>query len=240
MIKGFYTARAGLNAHQEHMNTIANNLANVNTVGFKAMRTSFTDLIYQNINRQQVENEAQVGHGVKVNKNDVLMAAGPLEPTNFVLDFAVVGENGFFAVETAQGETLYTRAGDFRLSNEDDTYYLVDGNNHKVLDADGSTIEVTFDEENNLEFDPGILGVYSFRNPYGLSLVGSNCYIATEQSGEAEALEEPVIKQGYIEGSGTEIANEMAKVIESSKAFSFASRMVQVADEVAQTVNSLR
>lgn len=241
MIRGFYTARTGLKAHQEHMNTIANNMANVNTTGFKPMRTAFKDLIYQNLNREEVENEALVGHGVKINKNDVQMGPGALQPTSFALDYAILPENGFFALEDSQQNTFYTRAGDFKLSNEDDTYYLVTGNGDYVLDEDGSTIEIEFDEENQPIMDVNI-GVYSFPNPYGLSLVGQNKFVATDISGEAESLEDPqyLVKNGYVEGSAVEIAKEMADVIEASKAFSFSSRMVQVADEVEQTVNNLR
>lgn len=240
MIRGFYTARSGLKAHQEHLNTIGNNIANVNTVGFKPMRTSFTDLMYQNLNRVDVENEILVGHGVKINKNDPMMAAAGFEATDYPLDYAIVEENGFFAVENQQGQIYYTRAGDFRLSNEDDTYYLVTGNGDKVLDADGTTIEVEFDDANNMIFDPSVIGVYSFPNPYGLSLIGNSLFAETPESGAAEALEEPTLKSGYVERSGVEISNEMVNMIEASKAFSFSSRMLQVTDEVEQTVNSLR
>lgn len=240
MIRGFFTARTALSAHQEHMNTIANNLANVNTVGFKPMRTAFTDLIYQNLNRREVENEVLVGHGVKINKNDVQMAGAAFQSTDFALDFAIMEENGFYAVQDGWGDIYYTRAGDFRLSNDDDTYYLVTGNGERVLDADGEAIEVEFDEGNNLIFDPAVIGVYSFPNPYGLSLSGDNRFVETDVSGPPEALEAPQLKQGYIEASGVEMANEMSDVIRASKAFSFSSRMVMVADEVEQTVNSLR
>lgn len=241
MIRGFYTARSGLVAHQEHMNTIANNMANVNTVGFKPMRTAFKDLMYQNLNRADVENVAMVGHGVKINKNDLLMASGPMEFTDYPLDFAIVDEGGFFAVQTpGTDEVSYTRAGNFRLSNEDDTYYLVGPDNRRVLDADGAEIEVEFDAENNMLLDPTLIGVYRFPNPYGLEARGGNVFAVTDMSGEPEAIELPTLKSGYLERSSVEISNEMVNVIESQKAFSFSSRMVQVADEVEQTINSLR
>lgn len=242
MIQGFWTAKSALIAHQEHMNTISNNLANVNTYGFKPMRSAFTDLIYQNLNRDEVENEVLIGHGVKINKNDPHMAEGALKATGFDLDFAILdGENAFFAVQDERDQVFYTRAGDFRLSLEDDVYFLVNGNGEKVLDAEGQPIEVEVDENTQqMQFDPATIGVYTFTNPYGLSLSGLNRFVPTDTSGEPEALEQPRLKRGYVEGSGTEMAKEMADVIEASKAFSFASRMVQVADEVEQTVNSLR
>lgn len=240
MIRGFYTARSGLQAQQANMDVIANNLANVNTAGYKPVKVSFTDLMYQNLNRQTAENEARVGHGVKVNKTDFVMTPGAFAPTNYTLDFAIEAPGGFFAVMTDAEEIQYTRAGSFVMSESDGTFYLATPNGDRVLDADGTEIELEFDDENNLEFDFSTIGVYSFANPYGLTAVGNNRFVESTISGEAAAMEEPGIKQGYLEGSGTEVAMEMTKVIEASKAFSFNSRMVQVADEVEQTINQLR
>lgn len=240
MIRGYYTARSGLLAHQEHLNTIANNMSNVNTVGFKPMRTAFTDLMYQNLNRANVENTTMLGHGTKINKNDIMMHQGALASTNRALDFALPDEGAFFAVQTASGDIRYTRAGNFSLSNSDDTYYLVDANGNRVLDADGEEIEVEFDDADNLDFDPAVIGVYRFANAWGLQAAGGNSFIATAMSGEAESLESATIKAGFLENSAVEISDEMVNVIEASKAFSFSSRMVQVADEVEQIINSLR
>lgn len=256
MIRGFYTARSGLMTHQEHMNTIANNMANVNTVGFKPMRSAFKDLIYQNINRQKGENVAMLGHGVKINKNDISMLQGALQPTEYTFDFAIIDEGGFFAVQNPVTEEIfYTRAGDFRLSNEDGTYYLVTGNNEYVLDADGSPIEVEEEEYEQIKdangnviatgdiinpFDPSVIGVYRFQNPWGLESKGNNNFAETGMSGPAEAIETPTLKRGYLENSAVSISDEMVNVIESQRAFSFSARMVQVADEIEQTVNSLR
>lgn len=240
MIRGFYTARSGLIAHQEHMSVMANNLANTNTVGFKPMRTSFTDLMYQNLNRVRNENEAQTGHGVKINKTDLNMNASALQATGRSLDFTIVDDGGFFAVETSSEAVHYSRAGDFNLSNVDDTYYLVNGNGDYVLDADGERIEIEFDDQNNMIFDPEVIGVYRFPNPWGLEAINGNSFVQTDVSGEPEAIEEPKLKSGYLENSGVEISTEMVNVIEASRAFSFSSKMVQVADEIEQTVNSLR
>lgn len=241
MIRGFYSAKLGALAQQENMNLIANNMANVNTVGYKPMRTSFTDLIYQNINRPQADEPAMVGHGVKINKTDLSMADGALDPTNYQLDYAIIGEGQFFALRDAAGDIQYTRAGNFILSIDDgDTYYLAAANGDRVLDAEGEEIEIEFDEDNSFEIPTGTIGVYSFNNPYGLYAVGNNRYIATDVSGEAEAVETPRLMAGYLEKSAVEVATEMVRVIEASRAFSFNTRMVQVADEVEQTINNLR
>lgn len=240
MIRGFYTARSGLLAHQEHMGVMANNIANVNTVGFKPMRSAFSDLMYQNLNRPLNENVAMTGHGVKINKNDILMNTGNFEQTYLQLDFAITDEGGFFAAQTAGGDIKYSKAGNFALSLADDTYYLVNGNGERVLDTDGEQIEVEFDEQNNMDFDPSVIGVYRFYNPHGLDAIDGNAFVQTALSGEPELIEEPTLKQGFIEGSAVDIAQEMANVIEASKAFSFSSRMVSVADEIEQTINQLR
>lgn len=240
MIRGFYSARSGLVAHQEHMNTIANNLANVNTVGFKPMRTAFKDLLNQNLNRAGVESSAMIGNGVKINKNDILMAQGALDNTEYPLDFALLDDSGFFAVQNAAGEVRYTRAGNFQMSDDDGTFYLVNSSGDRVLDMDGSEIELAFDNAGELDFDPAEIGVYRFLNPFGLEAGGDNVYYATDVSGEPEVIDEPNLMRGYLERSGVEVSKEMASVIESQKAFSFSAKMIQVADEVEQVVNSLR
>lgn len=263
MIRGFYSARSGLTAHQEQMNVISNNMANVNTVGFKPMRVSFTDLMYKNLNRAEAENPAMIGHGAKINKTDTNVTVGPLELTNSYLDFAITGE-GYFALENASGDITYTRAGNFIMSlDEGGTYWLAAANGDRVLDAEGEHIEIEFeqieqrtvasvDEDGTIHYNPVTyvdgapvvdmdqIGVYTFSNPYGLSNLGNNRYAQTDVPGEATALEQPSLREGYLEGSGVEVSVEMVKVIESSRAFSFNSRMIQVADEIEQTINSLR
>ncbi|MCL2033888.1 MAG: flagellar hook-basal body protein [Oscillospiraceae bacterium] len=279
MIRGFYSARAGLIAHQEHMSVIANNLANINTHGFKPMRSAFTDLMYQNLNRVRNENAAQTGHGVKINKTDIMMQQGAHESTQRMLDFVIVDDldsRGFFMLETEAGNIRYSRAGNFSLSLRDDIYYLVNGNGDYVLNSEGERIEIEFNEytyetvyqtdENgdlildddgnpiverviehksnpdyeHMVFDPSVIGVFRFDNPWGLEAVNANSFIETEMSGEPVAVEIPRLMQGYLERSAVETANEMANVIVAQRAFSFSSRMVQVADEIEQTINQLR
>ncbi|MDL2232211.1 flagellar hook-basal body protein [Ruminococcaceae bacterium OttesenSCG-928-L11] len=239
MIRGFYSARSGLIGHQDHINTIANNISNVSTVGFKPMRTAFKDLIYQNLNRPDAE-AANVGHGVKINKNDVMVFQGAPTPTGRSLDFALTEENAFFAVESMSGEIRYTRNGCFGMSNNDDTWYLINGSGEYVLDMDGERIEFEEDDDGNLTFDVETLGVFSFANPYGLWNMEGTTFYPTPESGEAVAIEYPSVTQSALENSAVEIAKEMADLVEASKAFSFSAKMLQTADEIEQTVNSLR
>lgn len=240
MIRGFYTARTGLVAHQERLNTVANNMANVNTSGFKPMRTVFKDLIYQNINRAEAENAAYVGHGVKVNKNDISMQQGAPTPTSRDLDFCIVEDNAFFGVQTAAGELRYSRSGSFSLSNEDDAWFLVNGNGEYILNPDGEPIEIEMDENMQYELNPEDIGVYSFPNPYGLWSMEGTTFYPTPESGEAVVVENAKVMSGYLENASVEIASEMVSMIEANRAFSFSARMVQTADEVEQIVNTLR
>lgn len=241
MMTGFYTARTGLIYQQEHMNLLANNLANVNTVAYKSQRASFADLIYQNINRDTAENAAMIGHGVKINRTDLSMLPGGLEPTGYTFDFALLDDDTFFAIQNGNGDIYYTRAGNFILSNDgSDTFYLTTARGEYVLDEDGSEIEIEWDDDGELDFDTAQIGIYRFENPYGLTLLGDNLYAENAVSGEAQAIEGGNLRQGSLEKSGVELSAEMVKVIEASRAFSLNSRMVQVADEVEQTVNSLR
>jgi len=244
MIRGFYTARSGLLAHQEKMNVISNNMANVNTTGFKGQRVSFTDLMYQNINRPTAENPAMIGHGIKIKKSALIVTQGPLQATNRFLDFALTEPGQFFAVQSPTGEIVYTRAGGFILSrDEDGSFFLSVPNGDRVLDSEFEPIEIEFEDENGAPIiDINAIGIFRFDNPYGLYLLGANYYTPSENSGEAVAIEGNVrgIRVGFLEGSNVEMATEMVRVIEASRAFSFSSRMVQVADEVEHTVNTLR
>ncbi len=153
---------------------------------------------------------------------------------------------GFFAVENREdGTVTYTRDGSFQLSVDGSETWLVNSAGNYVLDGDGERIqitEVTTDAAGNVTggFDPAVVGVYRFANQYGLELAGGNQYRATELSGEGEAVEEPEVKSGYLEGSRVQIAQEMVKMIEASKGFSLGSKVVQTADEMEKVINQLR
>ena len=240
MIRGFWTARTGLNAQQQRLDTVANNMANVNTTAFKPMRTSFKDLIYQNINRPDAQDTAMTGAGVKVNSNDILMTQGPLTATAREMDMALLVKGDFFALENTNGDILYTRSGNFYMHLEDNTTaFLVDGDGNRVLDADGSQIELAF-VDGRFVFNPADVGVYRFPNAYGLESAGSNTYLESANSGAPEPVMYPEYTVGYLEGSGVDIAQEMVNMIEAQRAFTLNARVSQTADEVEQEINNLR
>lgn len=238
---GYHTAAAGVLSYQCAMDITANNLANVNTYGFKASRPSFTDLIYTK--RNTPNEEVQFGHGVRVDKTDMMFEQSQLRDTGRPLDFAALNE-GFFAVETVTGDVRYTKDGAFYLSHmEDDTYQLCDSEGGFVLDYEGNRITVPFFEgTSDIDYITltNMVGTYKFENPYGLDQVGSNYYEANLSSGEAVADETVIKKTGYLEASSTNVANEMSKVIEYQRAFQLNINMVKTHNELENIVNNLR
>lgn len=233
---------------QTNLNTIANNVANIGTTAYKPQQAAFSALMYQNMYGGGGEgNYITNGHGVRIQKTGVDFTQGELKSTNMPLDCAILGD-GFFAIENREDGTItYTRDGSFQFSLDGDTTYLANSAGNYVLDAEGERIEiagVTKDADGNVTspggFDHTQVGVYTFANQYGLELAGGNQYKANETSGEAEAVESPELKVGYLESSRVQLAQEMVKMIEASKGFSFGSKIVQTADEMEKVINQLR
>ncbi|MDR0424655.1 MAG: flagellar hook-basal body protein [Clostridiales Family XIII bacterium] len=235
MIRGFYASRSGVIGQQQNMDIIANNFANINTTGYKAQQAAFSTLMYAKI-QGGAGVAVSTGHGAKVQDSAVDYSQGGLKETGVPTDMAILGE-GFFAVSSGDGEDIYyTRNGEFRYSVDGDSKFLVDTAGAYVLDPDGSPVELGADEE----LSPGRLGVYLFPNRHGLELLGYNRLGATEVSGEAEAVETPTVRQGCLERSGVSASEEIVRMIEASKAFSFNSRMLQTIDEMEGVSNQLR
>jgi flagellar basal body rod protein FlgG len=235
MIRGFYAARSGVLGQQQNMNTIANNFANIGTMGYKPQQAAFSTLLYA-----KVHGGAGVmldtGHGSRVEHTAVNYAQGGLVTTDVPTDMAVIGE-GFFAVTGGEdGEIFYTRDGQFTYSVDGDAKFLVDVNGYYVLDAGGAQIRL----EGDAEIAPENVGVFRFPNNHGLSLLGSNRLAATEVSGEAEAVEQPNVKAGCLERSGVSTAAEMVRMIEAQRAFSVNARVLTTIDEMDDTANQMR
>lgn len=236
---GFFTAASGVMSYQMGMDITANNIANVNTYGFKASRPSFADLIYTKRNND-IE-EVQTGHGIKVDKTDLMFEQSTLRSTGRDLDFAALDE-GFFAVETPSGNVAYSKDGAFYMTEIDGVWQLCDASGSFVLDYEGNRINIPFTEDEQIDSAAltDTIGTYRFENPYGLDQFGDNYYIATASSGEAISDNTINKKQGYLEASGTSIANEMSKVIEYQRAFQLNVNMVKLHDELINVVNNLR
>jgi flagellar basal-body rod protein FlgG len=234
MISSFYTAATGAIELQKGFDVTANNIANVSSTGYKASNPTFADLIYTNINAAQgTAADLRSGHGVKLDKADVQYTSGALEQTDRSLDYAVTAANDFFAVQTGE-KVVYTKNGNFHLSVQQDKNYLVSSDGGYVLDSKGQPITVA-NEGDNLD-----IGVYTFANSDGLARAENCAFTATGSSGAAQAVTSPEIKKGWLEGSNVNVADEMASVIDLQRTFQFNSKIVQISDEIMQTVNALR
>jgi flagellar basal-body rod protein FlgG len=249
MIRGFYAARSGVLGQQQNMNTIANNFANIGTMGSKPQLAAFSTLLYAKIHggaaRPDEANrlrppydliDVDTGHGSRVEHTTVNYAQGGLASTGVPTDMAIIGE-GFFAVMGGEGgEILYTRDGQFHYSVDGESRHLVDAGGRYVLDAGGAEIVL----EGGAEITPGKVGVFKFPNRNGMSLLGSNRLAATEASGEAEAVELPNVQAGVLERSGVDTAAEVVRMIESQRAFSLNARVLTTIDEMDDVANQMR
>lgn len=256
MIDAFYTSAVATSQTQKAMDVLANNMANLNTYGYKASKGSFSDLLYTNIRpRTGLENDGfitqipgqentlggidpnnrlKVGHGAKLAKTDTIFSGGIFNSTGRSFDYAIK-EDGFFAIETTEG-IKYTRNGNFEKTLIGDKFYLTAAQGGCVLDSRGQRIEVLDNES------PLPVGVFKFENQDGLVRESSMFFNATENSGGATAILNPEdsLMQNYLESSNVDMAQSMSDVIVFQRSFQYNAKMVQTADEIMQTVNSLR
>ncbi len=230
MIRAFYSAGSGLKSSQTAMDNTANNLANVNTNGYKKQNTGFSELLYSSVDGGR--NGFRIGNGVRATAGAGNFTNGTMEYTGGELDFALESD-GLFAVRTKDGGVGYTRDGSFKISVEGNGNYLVTANGDYVLDKNGEKIEL---DESDLRDK---IGVYAFPNPQGLASQGGNLFEATEVSGVASSTEGK-IRSGYLELSNVELSGEMTDLITIQRSFQVNAQMVKTADEVENIVNNLR
>lgn len=234
MITSFYTASTGTIQLQKEMDVTANNIANVSTTGFQPQKGAFADLVYTNLHAGENENSDLVtGHGTKLAKTDTLFSPGVLNNTNRTLDYALPEGYQFFAVRTNDGVS-YTRNGNFHLSMQGDANYLVTADGGYVLGYDGQPLQVAD------EAQAAPVGVFTFSNCDGLQRKGGTYFTQTELSGGPQAVRDAQVKQGYLENSAVNLPDEMSAILETQRAFQLNSKMVQMSDEIMQTVNSMR
>lgn len=237
MIRAYYTATAGAKTYQKHLDVIANNLSNVQTQGYKALKGEFSDLLYTNVSRTG-ENH-MVGSGSKLLKTDSIFAEGAFLETGKETDYAIVGD-GFFSIQKGD-EIFYTRNGAFTITEIDAELYLtLDGN--FVLNSNGEPINLSVEsaetgEQYELEKIPGVT---KFTNNFDLERVGDSLFAIVNEDAEYEIAERPDLMVGYVEGSNVAMVNELTNMIQAQRAFQFNSRIIQVADEIEQTINTLK
>ena len=232
----FYTAAVGANAQQGRMNIIANNLANINTEGYKAHSAGFVDLLYNKYYRAATK-DPETGSGARVEKTDILYEQGGIMPTGGAYDFCITGE-GFFAVfDPGTGDVFYTRNGHFSLSEyPGPVFYLANDQGYLPLSKTMDVILVRpYEEDQDLN-----IGVFDFNSKEGMLLKGNNLYEQIEKNGLPFVNEEAGLRQGYLEMSNVDLAYEMSKVIETQRAYQMELKMIQTSDEIEQTINNLR
>ena len=243
-------ASLGLRAQQNRVNVIANNIANVNTTGYKSQRVDFQDALYT-----EIQNPADLqqtgmkqGSGILIGSTNRDYAQGAVMGTGENMDMYIDGE-GYFTVQDSNGTRMYTRSGAFAVSAEADGNYLVTANGDYVLDENNAKIklpdgadEVSVNEDGSLwtnEAQFAKVGIVTFTNQNGLSAAGDSCFTETVASGEPIDSDAKVV-QGSLESSNVDLTVEMSRLIRAQKAFSMASRVVSVWDEMESTTNNLR
>jgi len=254
-------AATGLTHQLRRIDTIANNIANANTVGFKNARLDFKDALYTTgitpgpPRTPAPEGNQQKGHGVLVGAITRDFKQAHLERTERELDFAIENEGFFsFASPMGDGEILYSRNGVFELSVEEDGIYIVNGEGLYLLDVDENRIQVSpganriaGDADGTLRFlisDDELgraeVGIYTFRNVMGLELRGNSTYAQIPSAGARRPAENALLRQGVLEGSNIDLAEEMTRVIRTQRAFQLASRALTTADEMQGIANNMR
>ncbi|TDH38263.1 flagellar basal-body rod protein FlgG [Pseudohoeflea suaedae] len=258
-MKALAIAATGMNAQQLNLEVIANNVANINTTGFKRARAEFTDLLYQVERSQGVPNAANqaivpegahIGLGVKAASVRNLHIQGSLVGTSNKLDVALVGR-GWFQIEDPAGNTVYTRAGTFN-TNADGQLVTIDGYTvvpgivfpDNVTEVEISRTGQVFarlgDDTEMTEL--GQLTLANFVNEAGLEPLGDNLFAETPASGPAIVgiPDDPGyahIQQGYLEASNVDPVKEITDLISAQRAYEMNSKIIQAADEMASVVS---
>lgn len=231
MIKAYYTATNGAMSTQNYLDVISNNMSNVQTEGYKKSKPEFSDLLYTNIRGAEgTDTELKSGSGSKINKVDVIFTQGTPVSTGVPTDFAIQGD-GFFAVQFEE-ENLFTRGGSFEITNIDDEKYLTYQGGY-VLNKDEEPIIV----ENTDDIE---VGVFVFNNNRDLQQAGNNLFRISNEDAEYSLLEDSRVMKGFVEASNVEVSEEMVKLIQIQRAFQLNSSVIKTADEIEQTINTLR
>ena len=261
MLRSLWTAASGMAGQQFNIDTISNNLANVNTTGDKKNRVDFEDLLYQTVRfagtpvtaGAQIPVGLQVGHGVRPIATQKIFTPGSFKQTENPLDLAIEGD-GFFQVLLPDGTIAYTRDGSFKR----------DGLG-RIVTSDGFALEpeiiipedavdVTIGSDGTVsvllpgDSEPQMVGqieLVRFVNPAGLSSLGRNLYVETAASGPPMVSTPGLdgfgtLAQGWLEMSNVQVVEEMVNLIIAQRAYETNSRAIQASDEMLQTANSLR
>lgn len=270
MVRSLWSGATGMLAQQTAVDTISNNIANVNTVGYKTSQIEFKSLLYQELQtRTTTANgdpkpiDSQVGLGVRSSSITTIFRQGAFQEADSNSSFAI-GGNGFFAVQLADKNVGYTRNGDFHWATTSNGIELTDSEGNAVLDTKSQPIRFTgeyttskititedgkfmYPDESNNPKDMGPqIGLWQFNNAAGLEKQGGSLYLETEASGKPlnemtnNNLEKSRIVQGYIEMSNVQLADEMVNLIVAQRAYEANSRVITTTDTMMQQANQLK
>lgn len=253
MMRALWTAGSGMAAQQANIDVISNNLANVNTTGFKKSRSDFQDLMYQvarqpganSANDTQVPTGIQIGHGVRQVATPKLYTTGNFQNTGNPLDVAIEGD-GFFQVNMPDGTIAYTRDGSFKLDGQG---RLVTSDGYEIepqiaIPEDATSLEIAADgtisvklPNNTASQDIGQLQLVRFINPSGLLSLGRNLLQETDTSGAPVAANPGedgagTLVQRYLEMSNVQVVDEMVNMIVAQRAYEMNSKAITTSDEM--------
>lgn len=257
------SAASGLLAQQINIETISNNIANVNTTAFKKNRAEFQDLMYQEVNINPISSDSisnkdtsseriQVGNGVMPSSTQKIFKQGDLTPTQNELDLGIQGE-GFFQLRKPDGTFVYTRDGSFKVNADGEICtsnglvlepgLKLDDNALSVSISKDGTVEVK--EINGSTLTLGTIELARFINPGGLVALGDNLYGETQASG-TPMLSAPgkdgfgEVNQGFLEASNVDIVEEMISMITAQRAYEINSKTVKTVEDMLTTANNLK
>ena len=247
MNQSFYIGAVGAQQQLYHLNVHGDNIANVNTYGFKANKSYFTALLYQNWPGAD-EDELPMGVGTRMLKTTTDYSQGAPSETGRALDFMIEGEGFFGLVNMETGEVTFTRNGAFMMTSvQQDTgevdengepimetvFYLGDNTGKFVLSGEGGLIQV--DDRN----DELPIGIFDYANYDGMAQLDGTRYLPVDKNGNLWYGNGKLIR-GYLEISNADLADELTKVIEAQRAYGLALKMMSTSDEIENTINNLR
>lgn len=255
MMRSLYVAATGLEGEQTKMDVIANNLANVNTTGFKQSRAVFQDLLYQNLRQPgaqssqttQYPSGLQLGTGVRIVSTERLMTQGNLTQTGNSLDVGINGQ-GFFQIMQPNGTIAYSRDGTFQMNNQgqlvtSNGYLLqppvtIPPNSQSITIGSDGTVSVVLPGQAQPQ-QVGTIQLANFINPTGLQSLGDNLYLQTGSSGAPQTGQPTLnglgsVQQGYLESSNVNVVSELVNMISTQRAYEINSKAVSTSDSMLQ------
>ncbi len=270
MMRSLWTAASGMIAQQTNVDNISNNIANVNTNGFKKQSTQFQSLLYSKLQRKVTDNNGdpkpvigQVGSGARVSGLVSRFTQGNLTDTGNPYDLAIDGA-GFFVVQLQNGGIGYTRDGALNMNIDTDGVTLSTSAGAALLDINGEKVSVPpemdvqkisidsygnlcYPDENNNPAPIGVqIALVQFNNPAGLEKAANSIFLETDNSGAPRyedndpALKHSNIVTGYLEASNVQVVDEVVNLIVAQRAYEMNSKAIQASDEMLQQANNLR